>query len=364
MKNVKRRLAAVLTTLLLFTLIPAGFAAPATAKITAAIISELTQTNAVLTSSVTWSGEKPTQVGFFLGKSISTLKRIGYDTVLPNSIYIQFCFNLNTECNMTLTPNTTYYCRPYAVAGGKCVKGDMLTFQTPAISASFSSIQATSITNTAAQISCYLTYQSSIKPSKVGMVLEYGSTCTMVDSDTAVPTSTTFQIRCALTGLTAVTKYTLQPFAVINGIVYRGAKNVSFQTLATAKLPTVSKTLAEALRWTRAQVGKKLGSGQCVALITAYYAYLGVKRPAGNAADYATNSYLPGLTPLKGAQPQAGDILVYTGGPNNWGHVAIYESENQTYHQNFNYHQYVEKLGNYFSSFSTPYWGVVRPRFK
>lgn len=38
----------------------------------------------------------------------------------------------------------------------------------------------------------------------------------------------------------------------------------------------------------------------------------------------------------RGGTPQKGDILVFSGNSNNpYGHVAIYESEYSTYHQNF-----------------------------
>ena len=82
--------------------------------------------------------------------------------------------------------------------------------------------------------------------------------------------------------------------------------------------------------------GQPVGSGECVALIKAYYSYLGQTSPGGNGADYSWNQLPAGWTRLQNAQPQKGDILVYGGnGENPYGHVAIYESDYSTWHQNF-----------------------------
>ena len=85
-------------------------------------------------------------------------------------------------------------------------------------------------------------------------------------------------------------------------------------------------TADQAIAWVQSQVGKALDvdgayGAQCVDLIMAYYDYLGVPRASGNAVDYTTNALPSGWQRIKGAQPQKGDILVYTGG---YGHVAIH----------------------------------------
>lgn len=136
-------------------------------------------------------------------------------------------------------------------------------------------------------------------------------------------------------------------------------------------------TADQAITWVASQVGnyqKCSGGigGECVDLIGCYQEYLGVPVTymtiTGGAQDYANPSVsLPdGWVYLSGVQPQKGDILVY--GPdynyNYTGHVGIYESDYVTYHQNFNYHKYVERLTIAYNNFVTPYWGVVRPNFK
>ncbi len=132
----------------------------------------------------------------------------------------------------------------------------------------------------------------------------------------------------------------------------------------SVKASAVGYSADEAIAWAKSQVGKTLNGGQCVGLITAYYKYLGVSSVTGNGCDYATNSLPSGWTRSKGATPQKGDILVFTGGPEGYGHVAIYESNYSTYHQNY-HGLYVENIT---SLYSTPggqltYWGIIRPDF-
>lgn len=139
----------------------------------------------------------------------------------------------------------------------------------------------------------------------------------------------------------------------------------SFESEAT------NKTQAEAISWVQSQVGKSIDTDgypsgqpyQCVDLIKAYYSYLGVSPANGNGSDYTWNTLPSGWSRIQGAQPQKGDILVYTGGYNNYGHVAIYESDRAHYHQNADNCYYVKKSTYMYNVLSTPYWGVIRPNF-
>lgn len=128
-----------------------------------------------------------------------------------------------------------------------------------------------------------------------------------------------------------------------------------------------AKTRDDAINWVRGLERQKVGSGQCVALISKYYSFLGASPVSGNACDYATNSLPSGWTREKGGVPQKGDILVYTGG---YGHVAIAETTRYGWHQNWGgqYVQWVDR--NYSSSFYSSYegvtkyyWGCIRPNF-
>lgn len=124
-----------------------------------------------------------------------------------------------------------------------------------------------------------------------------------------------------------------------------------------------------AMSWVKSKVGHAIDDdgvygAQCVDLIRAYYRQLGVSPRSGNGADYSWNSLPSGWKRVKGGTPQRGDILVY--GPsasNGYGHVAIYESDYVTYHQNVG-GQYVRKItSTRYNGFSNPYWGYIRPNW-
>ena len=129
---------------------------------------------------------------------------------------------------------------------------------------------------------------------------------------------------------------------------------------------TNGKTADDAINWVKSLEGQPVGSGECVALIVAYYSYLGQTSPGGNGADYSWKEPLPaGWKRLQNAQPQKGDILVYSGNAaNKYGHVAIYESDYSTWHQNYAYQRKVVHVTNVrYNGFDNPYWGVIRPDF-
>ena len=128
---------------------------------------------------------------------------------------------------------------------------------------------------------------------------------------------------------------------------------------------TNGKTADDAINWVKSLEGQPVGSGECVALIKDYYSYLGQTSPGGNGADYSWNQLPAGWTRIQNAQPQKGDILVYSGnGENPYGHVAIYESDYSTWHQNFASQRKVVHVTNIrYNGFTNPYWGVIRPDF-
>ena len=154
--------------------------------------------------------------------------------------------------------------------------------------------------------------------------------------------------------------------------MYRVLSLVLAVILIVGLLPTAAfaatngKTADDAINWVRSLNGQTVGSGECVALIVAYYSYLGQTSPGGNGADYSWKEPLPaGWQRLKNVQPQKGDILVYSGnGANPAGHVAIYESDYSTWHQNFGSARCVTHVTQYkYNEFKNPYWGVIRPDF-
>ena len=52
---------------------------------------------------------------------------------------------------------------------------------------------------------------------------------------------------------------------------------------------TNGKTADDAINWVKSLEGQPVGSGECVALIKAYYSYLGQTSPGGNGVDYSWN---------------------------------------------------------------------------
>lgn len=136
-------------------------------------------------------------------------------------------------------------------------------------------------------------------------------------------------------------------------------------------LAATNRTADDAINWLWSVKGQSLDydgyfGAQCVDLIAYYYAYLGTTTPGGNANQYATNALPNGWQRTKGGKPQKGDILVYAGG-SGYGHVAIYESDNVTWHQNWS-GKYVQRLeGRAYSSLhagdGSPYWGCIHPNF-
>lgn len=142
--------------------------------------------------------------------------------------------------------------------------------------------------------------------------------------------------------------------------------------LCQTESKAVNKTAEDGIAWCRSKVGTSVGyndgSGQyqCVELIQGYYEYLGVSKSYGNGCDYATNTLPSGWSRVYGGTPQKGDILVYAKCDQYpYGHVAIYESDYVTYHQNWRNHPYVEKITNVrYNGLPNPYWGYIRPNWR
>ena len=127
----------------------------------------------------------------------------------------------------------------------------------------------------------------------------------------------------------------------------------------------------DAISWLRSKEGQAIDydgqyGAQCVDLVMAYYKYLIGWNVGGNGCDYATNTVPSGWTRTKGGYPQKGDILVYAGGTGA-GHVAIYESDNVTWHQNAGGKYVRRRTDLYYADYKAydgaPYWGCIHPNF-
>lgn len=142
----------------------------------------------------------------------------------------------------------------------------------------------------------------------------------------------------------------------------------------TASAAASDHTAEEAMQWVKSQVGHSVGyndgSGyyQCVEFIQAYYQWLGVGTPTGNGCDYASNALPSGWTRTAGGIPQKGDILVYSrysSSVQQYGHVAIYESDSVLYDQDGSvYGATVKRETKNYRTYTYNYWGCIHPNFK
>jgi surface antigen len=141
-----------------------------------------------------------------------------------------------------------------------------------------------------------------------------------------------------------------------------------FRLVAVTTSSTLSNKGAD---WALAQIGKSIDydgvSGvQCVDLIKAYYAYLGVSPVKGNGCDYINNALPTGWQRIKNTSdfiPQPGDIAIWTSSVGGgYGHVAIVVSgelhEFASVDQNWKCKS-AQKITHSYSGF----WGVIRPKF-
>lgn len=148
---------------------------------------------------------------------------------------------------------------------------------------------------------------------------------------------------------------------------------LSFSILGTQRVNagTNGHSADDAIAWVSSKNGQALDwdgayGAQCVDLLFYYVEYLGQAHVGGNAKDFATNNISAwtnnGWQRIQGATPQKGDILIYTDG--TYGHVAIFESDSYTWHQNFDNKQYVQRVASsYWYWNRAGYWGVIRPAF-
>ncbi|MDR2977372.1 MAG: CHAP domain-containing protein [Streptococcaceae bacterium] len=133
-----------------------------------------------------------------------------------------------------------------------------------------------------------------------------------------------------------------------------------------------NKTIQQALIWANNQKGRALDvdgfyGAQCVDLTMAYSEFLFGRRTFGNAVDYTRRDF-SGFTRLSKSQtkPKPGDIAVWTGGAENYGHVGIViavSGESFTsLEQNVAGNPKVQQMSRHTGSMADiAFWGVQRP---
>lgn len=149
---------------------------------------------------------------------------------------------------------------------------------------------------------------------------------------------------------------------------------VSTVSLTSVPSYATSRTQNDAVRWAKAQIGKKLDydgvyGAQCVDLIKYYYKYLGVQPQRGNGCDYAHNPLPANWVRIpyhKGFVAQPGDIAVWTRTSSAYGHVAIVvsaTSNNMTVVEQNGSSQTPTRSHTYTYTSMGTFYGVIRPNF-
>lgn len=129
----------------------------------------------------------------------------------------------------------------------------------------------------------------------------------------------------------------------------------------------------DAVNWAENKIGQKVGSGQCPALICAYYEEVfGVSSPGGDGKDYAENTLPTGWERIEyyqGFVAQPGDIAVWKKTPSEagsqYGHVAIVGSADKTtmhvFDQGNSSGNKVRTTDVRYSASGWTFYGVIRP---
>ena len=93
--------------------------------------SNVSQTNAQLNASISYSGNHPSEVGVYFGNSADSMRKVGSDAINHNKNPFDMWYSLN-KYGVTLSPGTTYYYKMYAIMDGREVTSSVQSFTTPA----------------------------------------------------------------------------------------------------------------------------------------------------------------------------------------------------------------------------------------
>ena len=131
----------------------------------------ISQTNATVYGSVSYSGTRPSEVGIYFGTSADSLRKVATDKINHNKNPFDMWYDLNDEAGQYLTANTTYYYQCYAIQNGTEYKGGINSFKTSESDRANISVttgNADSITSGNATVRGSASY-SGARPSEVGL---------------------------------------------------------------------------------------------------------------------------------------------------------------------------------------------------
>ena len=80
--------------------------------------SNISETNAKLSASVSYSGKHPSEVGIYLGDSTGSMRKVSSDKINHSKNPFDMWYDLN-KCGVTLSAGTQYYYKMYAIVDGK-----------------------------------------------------------------------------------------------------------------------------------------------------------------------------------------------------------------------------------------------------
>lgn len=207
---------------------------PATDDLTISITTadEVTTTNAIVRGEVSYTGEKPSEYGLYLGTSKKNMSKVASDSrpdfnLNPYPIW----YDINAEANIILEPNTTYYWRCYAIQSGREIQSGVKSFKTKK-SGDKASVKTTTvdeITSSNAVVRGEVSYTGA-KPSEYGIYFgKSTSKMTKVACDSTpdfdlnpYPIWYDLNVEAGLT-LTPDTKYYWKCYVIQNGKEYKGS---------------------------------------------------------------------------------------------------------------------------------------------
>lgn len=90
----------------------------------------VSETNAKITGSAGYSGNRPTEVGLYLGTSSGSMTKVARDSITHSKNPFDIWYDLNSEAGQTLSPGTTYYYKLYGIQNDTEVCGETKSFRT------------------------------------------------------------------------------------------------------------------------------------------------------------------------------------------------------------------------------------------
>lgn len=108
--------------------------------------SNVSQTNAQLNASISYSGNRPYEVGVYFGDSPNSMWRVGSDAINHSKNPFDMWYSLN-KYGVTLSPGTTYYYQMYAAFEDTEIKSNVASFTTPA-AASYGNVVTARVSGT------------------------------------------------------------------------------------------------------------------------------------------------------------------------------------------------------------------------